>query len=222
MRRRLRRASAALGASAAATAAYALVVRKWQLGLGATMEEILRPMPLDDRVEHPNHLTNRAITIHVAPEAIWPWLAQIGELPRGGFYSYVTVERVLKMKVANADRILPEFQNPRVGEPLDRSGGLVVQAIEPNRSLVLGPEPRPDLQVTWALALYPDDDGATRLVSRCRAWIRPGIKKLVWLPVLDAGQLLMERKMLLEIRKRAERTPTAAPASVFSGTAARR
>ncbi len=222
MKRRVRRASAALGAGAAATAAYALLVRKWQLGFGATVEEILRPMPLDERVEHPNHLTNRAITIHAAPEAIWPWLAQIGELPRGGFYSYVTVERMLKMKVANADRILPEFQNPRVGEALDRSGGMIVQAIEPNRYIVLGPEPRRDLQVTWALAIFPDGDGATRLVSRCRAWIRPGMKKLFWLPVLDTGQLLMERKMLLEIRKRAERTPMAAPGSVFSGAAARR
>lgn len=222
MRRKLRTASAALGAGAAATAAYALLVRKWQLGFGATMEEILRPMPLDDRVEHPNHLTNRAITIQAVPEAIWPWLAQIGELPRGGFYSYVTVERMLKMKVSNADRILPEFQNPRVGDALDRSGGLIVQAIEPNGYIVLGPEPRPDLRVTWALALYPEADGATRLVSRCRAWIRPGMKKLFWLPILDAGQLLMERRMLLEIRKRAERTPATPSSSVFSGAAARR
>jgi hypothetical protein len=197
---------AVLGAAAASTAAYALLVRKWQLGFGATVEEILRPMPLDDRVEHPNHVTNRAITIRAAPEAIWPWLAQIGELPRGGFYSYVTVERILKMKVANADAILPEFQNPRVGEALDRSGGLIVQAVEPNRYIVLGPEPQPDLRVTWALALYPAKDSTTRLVSRCRAWLRPAIRKLFWFPLLDAGQLLMERKMLLEIRKRVERS----------------
>jgi hypothetical protein len=125
------------------------------------VEEILRPMPLDERVEHPNHVTNRAITIRALPEATWPWLAQIGELPRGGFYSYVTVERIMKMKVANADRVLPEFQNPRVGEALDRSGGLIVQGVEPNRYLVLGPAPRPDLGVTWALALYPAGDGTT-------------------------------------------------------------
>ena len=205
MKGKLAKAGAILGAGAGAAAAYAVLVRRWQLGFGATVEEILRPMPLDDRVEHPNHLTNRAITIHAAPEAIWPWLAQMGELPRGGFYSYVTVERVLRMKVENADRILHEFQNPKVGEALDRSGGMVVQAIEPNRHLVLGPEPRKDFRVTWALALYPAADGTTRLVSRCRAWIRPGVRKLAWMLVLDAGQLFMERKMLLEIRRRAER-----------------
>jgi hypothetical protein len=203
------RVGAVLGVAAASTAAYTLLVRKWQFGFGATVEEILRPMPLDDRVGRPNHVTNRAITIRALPEAIWPWLAQIGELPRGGFYSYVTVERIMKMKVANADRVLPEFQNPRVGEALDRSGGLIVQGVEPNRYLVLGPAPRPDLGVTWALALYPAGDGTTRLVSRCRAWIRPGIRKLFWFPLLDAGQLVMERKMLLEIRKRAEKAAAA-------------
>jgi hypothetical protein len=96
-----------------------------------------------------------------------------------------------------------------VGEALDRSGGLIVQGVEPNRYLVLGPAPRPDLGVTWALALYPAGDGTTRLVSRCRAWIRPGIRKLFWFPLLDAGQLVMERKMLLEIRKRAEKAAAA-------------
>jgi hypothetical protein len=170
-------------------------------------------MPLDDRVPNPNHVTNRAIMIHAAPEAIWPWLVQMGELPRGGFYSYVTVERMLRMKVENAEAILPQFQNLRVGDALDRSGGLVVQAIEPSRHLVLGPAPGRNLRVTWALALYPAPDGTTRLVSRCRAWMRPGIERLAWRVILDAGQLLMERRMLLEIRRRAERPPDTAPAT---------
>ena len=222
MKRKLSKAGAILGAGAGAAAAYAVLVRRWQLGFGATVEEILRPMPLDDRVERPNHLTNRAITIAAAPETIWPWLAQMGELPRGGFYSYVTVERMLKMKVENADQILPEFQNPKVGDALDRSGGMIVQAIEPNRFIVLGPEPTSDLRVTWALGLYPAGNGSTRLVSRCRAWIRPGFKKLVSLCVLDLGQLLMERKMLMEIRKRVESSAGASSADKSSAAAAAR
>ena len=198
-----------MGAGAGAAAAYAFLVRRWQLGFGATVEEILRAMPLDERVPNPNHVTNRAITIHAAPEAVWPCLAQMGELPRGGFYSYVTVERMLRMKVENSETLSSRFQNLRVGDALDRLGGLIVQAVEPNRHLVLGPEPARNLRVTWALALFPAPDGTTRLVSRCRAWMRPGVERLAWRVILDAGQLVMERRMLLEIRRRAERPPEA-------------
>jgi hypothetical protein len=182
MKGKLAKAAAILGVGAGAAAAYEVLVRRWQLGFGATVEEILRPMPLDDRVAQPNHLTNRAITIHAAPEAIWPWLAQVKDLPRRGFASYVT---------------------------RDRSDGLIVQAIEPGRHLVLGPRPTKDLSVTWALGLYPAADGSatTRLVSRCRAWIRPALRRLAWFLILDSGQLLMERRVLLEIRRRAEGGP---------------
>ena len=51
-------------------------------------------------------MTNRAITIDARPEEIWPWLAQMGELPRGGFYSHMWVERLMGMRVENADRMI--------------------------------------------------------------------------------------------------------------------
>jgi hypothetical protein len=49
----------------------------------------------------------------------------MGERPRGGFYSYVTIERLLRMKVKNADWILPEFQSLTVGGALDRAGTML-------------------------------------------------------------------------------------------------
>jgi hypothetical protein len=161
-------------------------------------------MPLDAEVADPTYVTNRAITIRALPEEIWPWLAQMGELPRSGFYSYVAVERLLKMQVENADRVLSEFQDPKVGDALDHAGTMLVKAVEPNSFLILGPPPTPELAVTWAIALYPRWDGSTRLVSRCRARLPRGSKGLFWLALLDPGQFLMERKMLLGIKKRAE------------------
>lgn len=196
MNRKTSRSAGAVLAATAAAACYFVLIRKWQLGVGATDEEIARPMPLDERVEQPTSVTNRAITIPGPPEEIWPWIAQMGELPRGGFYSYVTVERVLGMKVANSDRILPGLRDPKVGEAIDRTGRMVIQAVEPNRHLVLGPTARPDLKVTWALALHPAGERSTRLVSRCRAWMRPVWARILSRIVLEAGQLLMERKML--------------------------
>ena len=196
--------AAAVGAGAAAVAAYMGIVRRWHLRWGATDDEVARQMPLDDEVTDPTYVTNRAITIRALPQDIWPWLAQMGELPRGGFYSYLTVERVLRMQVENADRILSDYQDPKVGEALDRSGTMLVKAVEPNSYLVLGPQSTPELAVTWTLALYPRIDGSTRLLSRCRARLPRGSKGLFWLAILDPGQFLMERKMLQEIKKRAE------------------
>jgi hypothetical protein len=119
------------------------------------------------------------------------------------------VERLLKLKVANAERILPEFQDPKVGDALDRAGNMRVKAVVPGRMLVLGPPPLPDLQVTWAIVLSPAGDKATRLVSRCRARLPRNAKGVLTFLILDPGQFLMERRMLLEIKRRAESLPAA-------------
>jgi hypothetical protein len=194
-----------LAIGAVGLAAYRVAVRPWHLRWGATREEIGRAMPLDDDDERPDYVTNRAITIHARPEDAWPWLVQMGELPRGGFYSYLWIERLIGMAVANADRVLPEFQRLLVGQRLDRSGNMRVKAVEPNRFLVLGPpDALPHLASTWAIALYPREDGDTRLVSRVRARFPPGPRGWFWRALLDPGQFVMERKMLLEIKRRAE------------------
>ena len=204
MRGKDRKLLAATAGSGFAAAAYFLLVRRWHLRWGATDEEVARAMPLDERIPRPTYVTNRAITIRAAPERVWPWLAQMGELPRGGFYSYAPVERLLKLKVENATRILPDCQHLEVGQALDHAGTMVVQEVEPNRHLVLGPPPGSGLKTTWALGLYETPGGDTRLVSRCRAWLPRTPKGMLWLMMLDPGQFVMERKMLLEIRRLVE------------------
>jgi hypothetical protein len=193
-----------LGFGALVAWAYVFRIRKWHLRWGASDEEIARAMPLDGEIERPTYVTNRAVTIGASAEEVWPWIAQMGERPRGGFYSYLSVERLLRMRVANADRILPEFQDLRVGQAIDRAGTMLVKAVEPNRVLVLGPSPTPEFDATWAIGLFPSGEGRTRLVSRCRALLPRGVKGLLMFLVLDPGQFVMERKMLLEIKKRAE------------------
>jgi hypothetical protein len=192
--------------AAAALAAYAFAVRPRHLRWGATDEEVARPMPLDGTVRHPTYVTNRAVTIDAPPEEVWPWLVQMGESPRGGFYSHVAVERAFGMKVENADDILPLFQELEKGDVLDRKGNMVVRAIEPGRWLVLGPREGalPGGDSTWTLALYPTGEGSTRLVSRVRAKLPRTPGGLLWLLLLDPGQFVMERRMLLGIKARVE------------------
>ena len=197
--RRIAAVSAALGA-----AAYTLA-RPRHLRWGATDVDLERSMPLDGAVPHPTYVTTRAVTIAARPEHVWPWLAQMGEFPRAGYYSYAWIERLMGMKVANADEVRPEFQRLEEGDVIDRSGYMTVKAVAPGRHLVLGPpEAAADVDSTWCLALYPRADGATRLVSRVRARLPRGPRGLLWWALLDPGQFLMERKMLLEIKRRAE------------------
>jgi hypothetical protein len=169
-------------------------------------------MPLDERVPNPTMQTTMAITIDARPEAIWPWLVQVGDPPRAGYYSYTWIEKAVGLDIQNAGRILPEFQSVEVGQALDRNGTMVVQAVEPARSLVLGP---PDsieyLKCSWAFALFPVDIRSTRLVTRVRAhWSYRQIMRTtlpyswpMWL-LIDPGAFVMERKMLKEIKRLAE------------------
>lgn len=186
---------------------YFRAVRPWHVRWGATDGEISRAMPLDHVIERPTYVTNRAITIRAAPHDVWPWLAQMGELPRGGFYSYEWVERLFGMRVENAGRILPEYQRIEQGDVLDRKGTMTVRGVEPGRWLVLGPPgAQPFGDATWCLALYPKWPSETRLISRVRARINlRNPANLLLLALLDSGQFVMERKMLLLIKERVER-----------------
>lgn len=205
-----------------AAAAYAFLLRPRLLRWGATDLDLKRTMPLDGEVSHPTYVTNRAVTIAARPEHVWPWLAQMGESPRAGYYSYAWLERLMGMKVANADDVLPEFQDLDPGDVIDRTGYMTVKAVEPRRYLVLGPpDAAGDVDSTWCLALYPRVDGTTRLVSRVRARLPRGPRGLLWWALLDPGQFVMERAMLLGIKRRAEAL-AAAEAAAGLGTVGRR
>jgi hypothetical protein len=186
-------------------ALYLTFGRRRVLNWGASRDEATRTMPGDDLLRNASLQTTRAVTIEAPPDAIWPWLAQMGPRPRAGAYTYDWIERLLGIDIANSDRILPEFQQLEAGQNigLNKKGeGLAVRQVEVERSLVLQWVPGP---ATWTFALYPDDIDITRLISRNRI---PGKGPLFWLGMIgfmEWGSLIMERKMLLGIKTRAER-----------------
>jgi len=117
----LKRLSAALVQFGIIMAAYIYVARPYQLHWGATALEITRPMPGDERRGEPAFLATRAITIDDTPENIWPWLVQMG-YGRAGFYGYDVIENLgSESGIYSADRILPEFQNFKVGDEIPLS-----------------------------------------------------------------------------------------------------
>ena len=210
--KRLPMVSPLLGLVALSVAFWARV-RPWYLCWGATDEEIPRAMPLDNHVRSPSLRSTMAITIDAPPERVWPWLVQIGDPPRAGYYSYTAIERMVGLDVVNRDVILPEFQVVEVGQALDKGGTMRVLSVAPGRHLVLGPpETVETARATWAFALSPLDGEKTRRVTRVRgrmtwrAMLRE-TNPLAWpfYLLIEPGAFVMEREMLLEIRRLAER-----------------
>ena len=183
--------------------AYAKLLRPRVLNWGATADEALRAMPGDEVVPDASLQTTRAISIDAAPDDVWPWLVQMGPKPRAGVYTYDWIERRLGIDIENSDRILPEFQHLDAGEyfALNQKTGLKVIEVEAGKALVLQWVPA---RSTWTFALYEDGRGGTRLVSRNRIpGSGPGFRASM--AVMEPASLVMERKMLLGIKERAER-----------------
>ncbi|MGB5760282.1 MAG: hypothetical protein WBM50_25425 [Acidimicrobiales bacterium] len=200
---------------------YDTFVRPWMLEWGSTPTERSRTLPGDDMTDETMTHHTRAITIHAPPEAIWPWLVQIGD-QRGGFYSHDWLERYIGVHYIegrhSATRIHPELQRLRVGDRI-ATGSIAnvtidapVNVLEPNRALVIG---------TWAFVLQPTDEGHTRLLVRERepSWIRRlaprrsgmlrAVGGIVDYAIGEPLHFVMTRKMMLGLKSRAENHPMA-------------
>jgi hypothetical protein len=162
-------------------------------------------MPGDEILPDAVLQTTRSITIGATPEAIWPWLVQMGGGDRAGAYTYDWIERLLGIDIKNSDRILPQHQHLEVGQFLElnaKGTGLEVCEVEPHRHLVFRWRPA---MSTWAFALYPMADGTTRLVSRNRLVSTGSPFWPLMAAIMEPASLVMERKMLFGIKERADR-----------------
>ncbi|MGE3856892.1 MAG: SRPBCC family protein [Dehalococcoidia bacterium] len=184
---------------------YLFVIRPWGMRWGATDEEIDRPMPGDEILPDRNYDTTKAITIDAPPEAVLPWLVQLGK-GRGGLYSIDWLDRLFGfLDAPSAQEILPQYQELHAGDAIPTSPiDWPVQFVDPGRALVLG-DRIGEGGWSWAFGLYPMPDGRTRLVSRNRARTPGGVAWWLGMLVIDAAALVMTRQMLINLRDRAER-----------------
>jgi hypothetical protein len=195
-----------VAASAAAIdTLYSRFLRDWVLTWGATADEAARPLPGDDLLDAADIVATRAIGIEAPPSAIWPWLVQMGP-GRAGAYTYDWIENLFGLNMHSAEHIHAEWQNLKVGDVLrsreDRPG-MRVEILDPERTLSNRSEAG---DWVWTFILVPED-GTTRLISRNRIALKGAAagQRLGSL-VMEPGSLIMERKMLLGIRRRAERS----------------
>jgi hypothetical protein len=212
----MRARSALLGA---ASAGPLLAVRRWSRSWGSTPAERSAALPGDDLVPDPVTSVTRAVTVDAPAERVWPWLAQMGQ-GRGGMYSYDRLENAIGLDIHSATHIDPRWQHLEVGDRvvLVRQGwpvipqgfSLPVAAVEPGHHLVLRQTPeKHGWDATWAFVLQPDGPSRCRLITRSRsAGIRaePGWVVRLLDEVMSPVQFVMERRMLLGIKQRAEST----------------
>ena len=190
-------AMAGIALAALLVAAYVWIIKPWHLRWGATDAEVAMAMPGDELIPGAKSAT-RAITIDATAEQVWPWLVQLG-FGKAGWYSYDWIDNDFK---PSADRILPEYQDLRVGDKILMmpTMGFVVEDIDEPRSIVSVLE---DGSTSWCLGLNAGA-GGTRLVSRWRPKLAMTPATFLMSMLAEPGTFIMEQKMLRTIRDRVE------------------
>ena len=115
----------------------------------------------------------------------------------------------------SVDSVLPEFQNPQIGDTIGfGSNRMRLERCESEHVLAWRSQ---DGNWVWTFVLE-ERDGKTRLISRNRFRLPTLAARIVML-AMEPGSLVMERKMLLGIKQRAERLASATPDQSGSASA---
>jgi hypothetical protein len=200
---------ALLGVTLAALfAAVIPAINRW----GATDAEVARELPGDDRLANPGVTWTNAIDIAAPPAQVWPWVAQLGDT-RGGFYSFTFIENRVgaltnssdyAVVYRNANQIVPEWQQPEVGDSLIQDT-LNVRAVQPGAWLLAESIHPETFGWTWLWQLEPADGGAhTRLINRMRIQLPDKAANPAASFMMNIGGFVMQQRMLQGIRLRAE------------------
>ncbi|HZM56374.1 MAG TPA: hypothetical protein VFC03_15240 [Acidimicrobiales bacterium] len=179
--------------------------RRRHLRWGATPEEVATSLPGDQFQPTAQFVATRAITVNASPEAVWPWLVQVGS-QRAGWYSNDLLDNLGR---PSAVTIVPALQSLEVGQwvpmspfgPPSEATAFKVDSFMATEWLLWT---KPDS--TWAWKLTPLEGGRTRLVSRVHArydWGHP-LSALLGVLLMEFGDFAMMRRMLKGIKARAE------------------
>jgi hypothetical protein len=190
---------------------------------GTIDAELSHSYPGDNLVTQPKWQWTHAVTIRTSTAQVWPWVVQIGQ-GRGGFYSYEFLENLVGCDIRNTNRIMPEWQNLKVGDAIKlhpKMPGLPVVILEPGRAIALHVKtaslasnekkfaeatPQKYFSSSWLFFVDKVEDLTTRLISRWRADYDSSLaSRLSYGPCLvEPIGFAMDRKMLLGIKQRGE------------------
>ena len=185
---------------------------------GSTKDERHRSLPGDELIRDPTLVTNHARTLAASPEAVWPWLTQVG-WHRGGWYTPRWVDRLLfPDNWPSADHLVPSLQKELVpgdvipdGPPGTASFEVVV-ARAPHHLVLHSTSHVPQswqdnvgARIDWCWTFSLDDapNGGTRMLIRNRARTSPWWLTAAYVGVLVPADHLMANGMLKGLDERA-------------------
>lgn len=185
----------------AGVAGYVLFLRPQMIKWSTRLGESQRRLPGDDIIPQPNFQMTQAINIDAPPEALWPWLAQMGR-ERTGYYAQ---DLLTNWGIPSVTFLRQDIDPPTVGAEMD--GGYHIMELEPNRKLLFGGFSlrRPlgvTQDVTWLYLLERRPDGSTRLLVRRRAYSY-GLLGLACNAVDEIACFLMFRQQLETLKAHA-------------------
>ena len=157
---------------------------------GVSDSEVARAYPCDRFVTAPALRAWRGVSVQAPAAAVWPWVGQIRLAP----YSYDWIDN----RGRRSPRELRGLPEPEVGDRFTAVAGRPVGrivSVAPGQQLtgvIMG--------AFMSYVLVPQGPGATRLllkvVMRTSRWAAVG---------LSAGDLVMARRQLLNLKQLAER-----------------
>ncbi|MBL8679161.1 MAG: hypothetical protein JNK05_08335 [Myxococcales bacterium] len=196
--------AAAIVATVGLSPVLAARYRRW----GATDEELTEPLPGDALVSAPRLQSTRAIDVAAPPERVWPWIAQMGH-GKAGLYSYEQLENLIGCDIHNSSTLEPRWQNVAVGDrvglgPEGYPFFVVKELVAGSRLVLLAGGGEGEPANSWAFVLRATPAGS-RLIVRSRYDYPATIgQRLLWRAITEPMHFVMERRMLLGIRDRAE------------------
>lgn len=171
--------------------AYYLFLRPQMRKWGTLLGESQRRLPGDELVPAPNFLMTHALNIDAPPEAVWPWIAQLGR-ERTGYYS---LDFLYNQGIPSVNFVRKDIAAPEVGMALD--GGFTLMEVEHCRKYLFGgfeldalPGVFQDVSVLYLLERRRD--GSTRLLVRRRGFgygLSGTVYNLVFEVVYFAGMM---------------------------------
>jgi hypothetical protein len=182
---------------------YLVFFRPWQLRWGATDAEVKRAMPGDEIVSKPSFNATRAVTIHAPAQNIYPWIVQMG-VTRAGWYSYDLLDNLGRR---SAESLLPEHQNIQIGDliPISPDGkqGMWVKYFRKNKWMLWWDKKG---DTTWIWEIHPEGENQFRLITRIRVKYRLFSSAVLFNLLTEFFDILMMRKSMLGIKRRAEKS----------------
>jgi hypothetical protein len=152
-----------------------------------TAAERAAALPGDEFVRRPDVVMDRAFSLPAPPQAVWPWVVQLGK-ERAGWYLPGWAERWVPARRRGLRAISPRLQGLAPGDVIPDWGGrhatfrvavLAAPAALVHRSV------RGTMNISWAITLAPEGAAGTRVHLRLR--LQPVRRR--WL-ALTGGELV--------------------------------